>query len=111
MNYIILQPNSYCEYAFESWASAKEVFSLTDYHVVYSGSIDGTMTGFSSEDEFIHAKLEDLFMIFNMKIPEDFKGHSMSLSDIVILDGVVWYCDSFGFVNVTGETFETQFRA
>ena len=45
--------------------------------------------------------LEDLFFIFNMARPEDFKGHSLSTSDIVVLDGKsTYFCDSFGWQEV-----------
>lgn len=32
--------------------------------------------------------------------PEDFKGHSLSTSDIVSLDGKLYYCDSFGWIDI-----------
>ena len=41
--------------------------------------------------------LEELFKIFNIKIPEDFKGHSLSVSDIVEIDGKNYYCDFVGW--------------
>lgn len=48
--------------------------------------------------------LESLFERFNLRHPEDFRGHSMSVSDVIILhkDGVntAYYCDSFGFAEV-----------
>ena len=51
--------------------------------------------------EYVAQTLENLYYIFNQARPEDFKGHSLSVSDIVALkrDGVVsyYYCDSVGF--------------
>ncbi len=41
--------------------------------------------------------LEDLFYIFNMQRPEDFKGHSLSVSDVVDIDGHTFYCDMIGW--------------
>ncbi len=45
--------------------------------------------------------LEDIYYTFNMNRPEDFHGHSLSVSDIVILcqNGTekAYYCDSIGF--------------
>ncbi len=42
--------------------------------------------------------LEQLFYKFNMQRPTDYKAHSMSTSDIVILDDSrMWYCDSYGW--------------
>ena len=47
---------------------------------------------------------QTLYYIFNQARPEDFKGHSLSVSDIVALkhDGMVsyYYCDSVGFREV-----------
>ena len=47
------------------------------------------------------AMLEGLYTKFNVERPEDFRGHSLSVSDIVALkqDGKVsyHYCDSMGF--------------
>lgn len=48
--------------------------------------------------------LEGIFEIFNLHHPEDFKGHSLSVSDIVQIinepdkeeDGF-YFCDSFGW--------------
>lgn len=57
------------------------------------------------EDDFKgHTKneiLDQLFYKFNMNCPEDFKGHSLSVSDIVILDDSnIYYCDSYGWQEV-----------
>ena len=66
-------------------------FDIADYETVYSGKITGTDT------EMI---LEDLFYAFNMDHPSDFRGHSLSVSDVVALDGELWYCDSFGWKKI-----------
>lgn len=64
-----------------------------NYEAVYAHGIR------ISED--VTQTLENLYYIFNQERPEDFKGHSLSVSDIVALkrDGVVsyYYCDSVGF--------------
>ena len=48
--------------------------------------------------------LEDIFRTFNLDRPPDFTGHSLSVSDIVVLnrggDTKAYYCDSAGFVDV-----------
>lgn len=66
------------------------------YEVVYHGSI--------SVSEDVGQQLEDLYVKFNIDRPENFKGHSMSVSDIVALKvaGEVscYYVDSFGFVEL-----------
>ena len=64
-----------------------------NYKAVYAHGI--------SISEDVTQTLENLYYIFNQARPEDFKGHSLSVSDIVALkrDGVVsyYYCDSVGF--------------
>ena len=63
------------------------------YDLVYVG----TLPPFTDQARM----LEDLYVKFNLYHPEDFQGHSMSVSDIVALNvgGVVssHYVDSIGF--------------
>ena len=51
-------------------------------------------------------RLDDLYQTFNIDRPEDFRGHSLSVSDIVALrqNGVVscHYVDSWGFKELPG---------
>jgi len=77
-----------CEYAFDWWKFAQDKFNINDYQVVYEGEIDGD----SSNDT-----LERLFIMFNVNHPQDFRGHSLSVSDLVELDGELYYCDSVGW--------------
>ena len=64
-----------------------------NYELVYTGALprDGSQI----------EKLEDLYRIFNVEHPQDFTGHSLSISDIVALKqaGVVsyHYVDSVGY--------------
>ena len=58
------------------------------------------------EKELACNSLEEVYQMFNISRPEDFKGHSLSVSDVVevsesenIPDGF-YFCDSFGFKNV-----------
>ena len=48
--------------------------------------------------------LEDIYRTFNMDHPADFKGHSLSVSDVVVLhqngQNTAHYCDSVGFQQV-----------
>ncbi len=64
-----------------------------NYELVYTGAL--TQDGSQIE------KLEDLYRIFNIEHPQDFTGHSLSISDIVALKqaGVVsyHYVDSIGY--------------
>ena len=51
----------------------------------------------------IEYTLENLFERFNISVlqPKDFTGRSMSVSDIVELDGKYYYCDHIGFKKIT----------
>lgn len=68
-----------------------------NYELVYTGAL--TQDGSQIE------KLEDLYRTFNVEHPQDFTGHSLSLSDIVALKqaGVVsyHYVDSIGYKELT----------
>lgn len=77
-----------------SYLQKKEMEPEIDrYEVVYHGSI--------SMSEDVNRQLEDLYVKFNIDHPNDFRGHSMSVSDIVALKvtGEVsfHYVDSVGF--------------
>ena len=61
---------------------------FNNYDKVYEGSISG-----GAVDE----KLDNLFVKFNSERPEDFTGHSMSVSDVVVLDSTAYYVDRVGF--------------
>lgn len=75
-----------------------------------------------------NTSLEDIYRTFNIDQPKDFKGHSLSVSDVVVLhqngQDTAHYVDSFGFTQVpeffiqrekqltpdallTGENFQT----
>lgn len=62
--------------------------------------IDG-YHGSISMSEDVNRQLEDLYVKFNIDHPDDFRGHSMSVSDIVALKVVgevsFHYVDSVGF--------------
>ena len=70
----------------------------TDYDLVYTGKLP---LGESTME-----KLESLYRTFNTDHPEDFRGHSLSVSDIVAIrqDGVVscHYVDSVGYTELPG---------
>lgn len=83
---------------FESWDMLNKTcgFSKHCYKKVYEGEIASLS---------ILDALDGLFRQFNLNHPEDFHGHSMSVSDVVVLDGRMYYCDSEGWVDI--ETEET----
>lgn len=72
-----------------------------NYDKVYSGAADNeSAAGKKSTDEV----LESLYEKFNLRHPADFRGHSLSVSDVVVFheNGVVTahYCDSYGFTQI-----------
>ncbi len=58
--------------------------------------------------------LESIFAMFNINRPEDFKGHSLSVSDVIVHhDGAsktAHFVDSFGFKELPG-FFDTPIKA
>jgi len=50
--------------------------------------------------------LEELFQVFNLSRPQDFEGHSLSVSDVIALkrngEVSVHYVDSIGFKDLQG---------
>lgn len=72
--------------------------SIDHYEVVYQGPLEQTAGAVE--------QLEGLYTRFNIDHPQDFRGHSMSVSDIVALkkaDEVsCYYVDSVGFVELPG---------
>lgn len=70
---------------------------LDHYEVVYIAPLEPFTN--------LNAMLEGIYTKFNIHHPEDFRGHSLSVSDIVALkqNGVVscHYVDSFGFAELS----------
>lgn len=88
MNYTILQQINPTFRVTEEENIKKE-----QYKTVYSGTIE-------EEGLNINQILENIFIKFNISHPKDFKGHSLSTSDIVILDNQTYLCDMVGWKKV-----------
>ena len=71
-----------------------------NYEAVYTGNI------YNTAGKAVSELLNNLFYRFNIERPEDFQGHSLSMSDIVALkvNDVVTahYVDRFGFQELYG---------
>lgn len=72
--------------------AAGNVVDKANYELVYSAELTpGT-------------SLEDIYTRFNIDHPKDFKGHSLSVSDVVVLHqngrDTAHYVDSFGYKDV-----------
>ena len=97
VNFKILQikNTAKCDYAFRPWREAENYFSLLDYNIVHKD-----LGYFSSrnKDEIC----EEIFKKFNNKV-EGFKGHSLSVSDIIMFDdeyNTLHYVDEYEFKTI-----------
>ena len=70
-------------------------FNFQDYKKVYESEIKG-------HTEYVNniQILEKIFEIFNINHPEDFHGHSLSVSDVIVLEDKMYYCDSLGWKEI-----------
>ena len=77
---------------YEELQAAGLAVEQANYDLVYTAPLDEKAT------------LEDIYRTFNIDHPADFKGHSLSVSDVVVLQRggqqTAHYCDSFGFQEV-----------
>ncbi|MCC8101628.1 MAG: helix-turn-helix domain-containing protein [Clostridiales bacterium] len=89
------------EYIYEGTALLQKLSHKVDgadYDLIYVCNL--------SETE-IHSETEVLDMIyerFNLDLPEDFRGHSLSVSDVILMNQEgktkAWYVDSIGFTEL-----------
>ena len=86
----------------------KKYFGITEvdskiYDMVYEGN-----TSCSTLDE--------VYEMFNLNHPEDFKGWSLSVSDVVEIiesEGIqkgFYFCDSYGFTNISFDSENCEVR-
>lgn len=72
------------------WAMAHGGVNMDEYEVVYTGKI--------GPGDSATGMLEAIYAIFNTNHPKDYAGRSLSVSDLVTLDGIgTYFCDSVGF--------------
>ena len=78
---------------FEPWniLNRHSKFDISQYKKVYEGEVPEMFD--------LPMVLESIFEKFNLHHPSDFYGHSLSVSDVVVLDGVSYYCDSYDWIN------------
>lgn len=83
------------DYAFEPLDRLRGMerkVDMQNYDKVYSGAM------------FPGESLESIYTRFNVDHPQDFTGHSLSVSDVVVIrqngQETAHYCDSFGFAEV-----------
>ena len=90
--YYIFQIDNDADYEFMNYDYASNHgFDRHDYRIVYS-------------EPYNNESLDQIYYRFNNNRPADFKGHSLSVSDVILFDMafglVAYYIDSFGFTEV-----------
>jgi len=73
----------------------EKMFSKTPYRKIWEDKID--CDGYHFEEE----ALEEIFKIFNINHPEEYKGRSLSVGDVVELKGILFLCDSVGWSKIS----------
>ena len=89
----MVEKEHYCYLDYEM--AKQNGFSVKNYKVIYEGQIE-------KQEGPIENTLEDLFVLFNESDdrPTDFKGHSLSVGDLVELDGKTYFVDFVGYSEV-----------
>lgn len=76
-----------------------------NYTNVYSGTVPEKLRELPEKE-----LLEHLYTIFNTDHPKDFHGHSLSVSDVVLLSmdevRTAYYVDSLGFIPLTSQEWK-----
>ena len=74
-----------------------------DYCYIWYDNIPSSVS-FENESS-VYNFLEELFEEFNLRHPDHFAGHSLSVGDLIQLNlngtSKTYFCDSIGFVDVT----------
>ena len=98
--YQIKDGEEYRDARFENFARLESnniKLNIDDYDLKYDSDYPDNLR--NEENEIV---LESIFEKFNIDRPDDFKGHSLSVSDVVVLtdeygEDKAFFCDSFGF--------------
>lgn len=103
--YIIYQVRATVPFAFFNWKLANKMadWSFKPYRSVWNGYEE------AADDMDL---LGYLFETFNINHPDGYRGHSMSISDVILVEDIeanekrYYYCDSIGWVDITKEIKE-----
>ena len=92
-----LEIHDFVKKAYASWDWLNKYFggfNMDGYKEVWEDEIE------TPDETQAESVLEVLFEKFNFAHPKNYHGRSMSTSDVVLLDGVKYYCNSFGWVKI-----------
>lgn len=86
------------DYHYQRFVNSKELAkqgiepNIADYDITYNGNLD---------DIPYQNKLDGIYQKFNIDKPSDFKGHSLSVSDVIVtkINGnkTAYFIDNIGF--------------
>lgn len=102
--YQIREGNAYHSLRFANLSELEHMHQpvqKSNYEQIYTG----TLSENSADEQSSHTEiLESLYEKFNLQHPADYRGHSLSVSDIVVLHengrDTAYFCDSIGFKEV-----------
>jgi hypothetical protein len=69
------------------FVTRRGTFDINAYHKVWEGKMHIN-------------SLNKIYEVLNLVKPEGYVGHSLSVSDILIVDGEMFYVDDLGFVKL-----------
>lgn len=101
-----------CFSPFDFLKNGAEDIQTSNYEKVYTGNMKSI--DISSKEEILDT-CEKIYTIFNLteEMPNDFEGHSLSVSDIIVIEcngeSKAYYCDSIGFKEIP--TFIEQIKS
>lgn len=108
--YQVKRGEEYARLSFNSWNELKKFnisFDKNNYEEVYGGYVSDV-----SRSQGRGVILDNIYTKFNIDRPEDFRGHSLSVGDVIVLEenngSSAFYVDSYGMVDVTDLFFEVE---
>ena len=108
--YQVKRGEEYARLSFNSWNELKKFnipFDKNNYEEVYGGYVSDV-----SRSQGRGVILDNIYTKFNIDQPEDFRGQSLSVGDVIVLEdnnvSSAFYVDSFGMADVTDLFFEVE---
>lgn len=108
--YQVKRGEEYSRLSFNSWNELKKFnlpFDKNNYEEVYGGYVSDV-----SRSQGRGVILDNIYTKFNIDRPEDFRGHSLSVGDVIVLEdnnvSSAFYVDSYGMADVTDLFFEVE---
>lgn len=108
--YQVKRGEEYSRLSFNSWNELKKFnlpFDKNNYEEVYGGYVSDV-----SRSQGRRVILDNIYTKFNIDRPEDFRGHSLSVGDVIELEdnnvSSAFYVDSYGMADVTDLFLEVE---